>query len=343
MVNTLKSFLDRLIPPVFAERPAGIQSWFFDYFRELEAAEGRKRYARALAADLRLAEFQPAGRVVVDAGSGFGVTLLGLGSLGAARAIGLEAFRPMAVSSRRLAARSALEGDVLIVRASVDQVPLPDRSVDFIYCNEAISHFLHPGGFLRESARILKPGGKLMICDGNNAANPRTVSRVREIWRRFEEGPPGDDIHGHRVEVPYRERRRAMIAATFPGLEEERLDRLAWGTFGLHGTAILDRAREMIEAGRFPGAPTVVDRSPVDPAKGDFIENLVDARGLSPELNDLGFSVRVHAHFGGARSPVLAGVNRVLRALTAVTLPYARSVKIVATRRPPPGDVSTNA
>jgi hypothetical protein len=124
-----------------------------------------------------------------------------------------------------------------------------------------------------------------------------------------------------------------MIAAAFPGEEEDRLDRLAWGTFGLYGAAILDRAGEMIRANRLPAAPVVVDRSPVDPEKGDFIENLVDARRLSPELAGLGFSVRIHAHFGGARSPLLAGVNRILRALTPLTLPYARSVKIVATRR----------
>jgi SAM-dependent methyltransferase len=333
MIAPLRAFLDHSLPPLFADRPANVDPWFFDYFAELATPEARLRYARALALDLQLARFDPRGRVVLDAGSGFGITLLGFAALGPRAAVGLEAFRPMAETSEHLRRRLAAQLPALIVRGSVAAFPFPARSVDFIYCNEALSHFLDRGAFYAEAARTLKPGGKLMICDGNNARNAATVERVHDIWRRFEAGPPSDDLHGHRIEVPYAERRREMIARAFPEATPDELQRLAWATFGRHGAAIVTEARAARNSGRLPDAPPVVDRSPVDPVKGDHIESLVDDREVRARLEPLGFRVTAYAHFGGARGPVVAAANRVLRAASPLTLRWARSVKIVAERR----------
>jgi SAM-dependent methyltransferase len=333
MKRLLQEFFDELLPPVFADRSAGIDPWFFSYFSELERAEGRRRYARALAADLALARFDPRGKVAVDAGSGFGVTLLGLASLGARCAVGVERFIPMARAAERLRAWRAPRVPAHTVIASVGELPLATGTADFIYCHEAISHFLDPSRFLAEAARALRPGGILMICDGNNAANRRTVAQVHEVWKRFEEGPPAENLHGHRIERPYRARRREMIDAALPGLAGDIAERLAWGTFGRHGEAVAAEARALLDSGDLPSAPPAVDRCPVDPDKGDHIENLVDPGALAGELRALGLSVKVHAHFGGARGPAVAAANRVLRALTPLTIPYARSVKVVAVRR----------
>ena len=333
MIALLERFLDAWIPRAFRERPDGVAPWFYDYFAELAEAGGRKRYARALSADLHLARVDVSGAVVVDAGSGFGVTLACLAALGARRALGVEAFAPMARSAEVLSSRYASDLPVHCVRGSVHRFPLPSRAVDFVYCNEALSHFLDPDAFLAETARILRPGGRFMICDGNNAANPATVAEVHEVWKAFEEGPGHRELHGHRIEVPYRRQRQTMIGEALPGLAEEVSERLAWGTFGLHGGAVVEKARGDLAGGRLPERPPAVDACPVDPVKGDHIENLIDPAALRSRLGELGFSVRVHAHFGGARSPWIAAANRVLRALTPVTLRHARSVKVVAVRR----------
>jgi SAM-dependent methyltransferase len=331
--ESLTAFLDDLLRKVFAERPAGIDPWFFRYFAEQAARGGARRYARALTADLALARVEVSGRTVLDAGSGFGLTLLCLARLGARPALGAETFLPMARSAEILRRRCAPGAPAFTFRASVHELSLPDRSVDFVYCNEALSHFLHPSAFLAEAARVLRPGGRLMICDGNNALNPRTVRRVHEIWRRFEEGPPSDDLHGHRIEVPYRARREAMIAGRWPEMDAGTRMRLAWGTFGRHGGEILAEAEALLAGGRLPAAPPAVSVSPVDPDKGYLIENLIHARALARELAGLGFTVRVHAHFGGARGAWIAAANRVLRSLGPGALPFARSVKVVAERR----------
>lgn len=334
MSDPVLHFLNDNLEPVLEERPSDLHPWFFRYFAELQDPAGRRRYARALQADLRLAAFDPRGQVILDAGSGFGVTLLCFAALSPALACGIEAFRPMAASSEILRRRCAPDLPAAVFRGSVHRTPFRDASVDFIYCNEAYSHFRDPDAFLVESARILTPGGRLMICDGNNGTNARTVRHVHEIWRRFEQGPPGDDVHGHRIETPYRERRKAMIAETVGALDDTTLERLAWGTFRRHGTDIIDEARRLLESGRLPDRPPIVDVSPVDPVKGDFIENLLHPAEIAARLRALGFRVRVHAHFAGARGPLWATANTILRALTPLTLRYARSVKIVATRLP---------
>ena len=332
MISDLVSFLDRLASSVFAEPDPQVDPWFYDYFAELRDPRGRRRFARALLADLRLAGMDPAGKRVLDAGSGFGLTVLALAHLGARTALGVERFRPMVRTARHLHHRVAPDLPAQFLDASVDRLPLAEASVDFIYCNEALSHFLSPPAFLAEAARVLAPGGRLMVCDGNNALNRRTAAQVHEVWRRFEEGPPGDNVHGHRIEVPYREMRRRAIAAALPDASPQLLDRLAWATFGLHGEEVVTRARRLRAEGTLPDSPPPVDRCPVDPVKGDHIENLIHARQLAADLRRLGFQVKVYAHFGGARSRWLAAANRVLRALTPLTLPYARSVKVVATR-----------
>lgn len=330
MTPSIQAFLDSWVPAVFAEKPAWVDPWFYDYFSELPAPSGTRRYARALAQDLKLAGFHPRGHTVLDAGSGFGVTLACLAHLGAEKAWGIEAFAPMAASSRKLLEHVAPDLPVEIVEGSVHAMPFPDSSVDFIYCYEAISHFLNPSHFLKEAHRVLHPGGLLLISDGNNGANRATVREVHEVWRAFEQGPGNRELHGHRIGTPYEDVRVDMLRAAGLSQDETELRRLAWGTFGRHGDDVLSYARELQQRGSAPAERPPVTACPVDPRKGDHIENLMMPEELRSQLEDLGFQVSVYAHFGGARGPLYAAANRMLRAFSSLTLPYARGLKVVA-------------
>jgi ubiquinone/menaquinone biosynthesis C-methylase UbiE len=49
---------------------------------------------------------------------------------------------------------------------SAEGLPYPDGTFDLVSCRVAPHHFSSPGDFVRESARVLKPGGWLLVIDG---------------------------------------------------------------------------------------------------------------------------------------------------------------------------------
>jgi SAM-dependent methyltransferase len=106
---------------------------------------------RALATDCRGATVLEAG-----VGEGYGAALL-TGS--ARRVVGLELDAPTAV---HVARRYARDGTALhVVRADLQALPVPDASIDVVVTLQVIEHLADQPGFLRECARVLRPGGRL--------------------------------------------------------------------------------------------------------------------------------------------------------------------------------------
>lgn len=97
----------------------------------------------------------PAGSVLLDLGCGPGGTLEFLNGLGF-EAVGVE-------RSASLAAEARLHGRVY--EADMHDLPLADSSVDGVFCECVLSLAQDPGRVLSECARVLKPGGALIISD----------------------------------------------------------------------------------------------------------------------------------------------------------------------------------
>lgn len=55
----------------------------------------------------------------------------------------------------------------VLKKASVTEIPFPDNSFDFVVCIEVLEHIPDINMALREMARVLKPGGKMIIIDKN--------------------------------------------------------------------------------------------------------------------------------------------------------------------------------
>jgi SAM-dependent methyltransferase len=220
----------------------------------------------------------------------------------------------------------------------VAALPYPDAGFELVLSIEAMSHYRQPARFLAEAARVLRPGGALIIADGNNARHAPTRQKTRQIWAAFENGPATDDIYGHRVEKPFVQMRREMIAGAFPQLSPAELDALAAQTSGLWGEQVLAAAGAYVQTGRLPGRRWDGATCPLDPLNGYYIENLLDPLELTRELRRLGFRAAARAYFGGARGGLVQRANATLTqpAFSPLALRFTPSFRILARKLEPP-------
>ncbi len=108
-----------------------------------------------------LAALLPEGRVVADLGCGTG-GLLPLLAVNAGRVIGVDREQAMLDVA---AERSAELANVDLRRGQLDQLPLDGASVDLAVSVLVLHHVAELGPVLAEVARVLVPGGALVVLD----------------------------------------------------------------------------------------------------------------------------------------------------------------------------------
>jgi SAM-dependent methyltransferase len=107
-----------------------------------------------------------AGETVLDLGSGAGADVLisarRVGPTG--RAIGLDMTDEMLEVARANAAEAGME-NVEFVKGYIEDIPLPDDSVDVVISNCVINLAGDKNKVLAETARVLRPGGRFAVSD----------------------------------------------------------------------------------------------------------------------------------------------------------------------------------
>lgn len=148
-----------------------------DTLRDVYERRGGEEYAEPVVPDPTLDRkfavlVEEVGRLLpvgalLDVACGDGRYLAALPMLGPVpeRVVGVDIAESILDTARRATSRSGFAPE--LVRANLEWLPLGDSEFDLVVSIQTIEHLLDPAAGLRELARVLKPGGTLLLSTDN--------------------------------------------------------------------------------------------------------------------------------------------------------------------------------
>jgi len=115
------------------------------------------------------------GDVVLDVATGTGLVARAVSERYGCEVVGLDP------SGDMLSAAVARNGHIPLVRARAESLPFPDESFDHLTFTYLLRYVDDPAATMRELARVVRPGGRIIALDFGVPANPV----IRALWRVY--------------------------------------------------------------------------------------------------------------------------------------------------------------
>jgi SAM-dependent methyltransferase len=236
---------------------------------------------------------------VLDLGCGFGMMATLFTLYGAKEVVGYDLnTEKVDLFNRLLLYVDPGIKNVKPVLGDSSKIGYGDAYFDIVIANESLSHVREMGNSIEEVYRVLKPGGRFLIRDGNNSFFLLGRMRRRRFWRRIELGPVDPSMfRSTDVPLPFIEVRERMILEKFPQMDKKKLRFLSKRTAGMFGYEIFDAVETFEKTGTIPVEPGFRYRNPVT---GEFPEKEINPVLLRTMLVERGFKTTFVPYFYAA-------------------------------------------
>ncbi|WP_206955670.1 class I SAM-dependent methyltransferase [Trinickia acidisoli] len=125
----------------------------------------------------------PHAPVIVDAGCGQGISFKLLArAFEPSRIVGVDCHRASLALAEHAARRThigtGIDVDIELMQGDCAALPLPDASVDIVFCHQTFHHLVEQERTLDAFWRVLKPGGLLLFAESTDAYIKSWVIRL---------------------------------------------------------------------------------------------------------------------------------------------------------------------
>ncbi len=128
-----------------------------------------------------------AGARVLDAGCGVGGSAIWLAQNRGCASVGITLMEPQARLARGFAERKSPPAQARFSAMDFTAPAFKPGSFDFVWAVESFDHAFDKAAFIAEMAKLLSPGGRIVIADGFRADREFTPRETRQ-YSRFLEG-----------------------------------------------------------------------------------------------------------------------------------------------------------